>query len=138
MDSRAQELCQQAGHMFENRFGLLSLWQTIAENFYVMRADFTRTRNLGEEFAANLLSSYPLIAHRELTGVMSSMLRRDKWFKLGVGDGMITSNASNHGLTGRRISSAMPCTPRAQALRRQRRRETGTSVPLVKPFCLSK
>ncbi len=86
MDSRAKELMGQANSLFEKRYPVLSLWQTIAENFHPMRADFTRNRSLGEEFAANLLSSYPLIAHRELTGVMSSMLRRDEWFSLTTDD----------------------------------------------------
>lgn len=94
MDSSATEIVKQAGSMFENRFQLLSLWQTIADNFYVQRADFTRQRDVGEEFAANLLSSYPLIAHRELMGVMSSMLRRDEWFSLTTGGHGTPSNAS--------------------------------------------
>jgi hypothetical protein len=92
MDSDAKDIIRQAGAMFDGRFPLLSLWQTISENFYVIRADFTRQRNLGEEFAANLLSSYPLLAHRELMGIMSSMLRRDKWFSLSTGGHQEPSN----------------------------------------------
>ena len=98
MSERSKELIRQAGKLFEDRFPLLSLWQTIAENFHVIRADFTRTRNLGEEFASNLLSSYPLIAHRELTGVMSSMLRRDKWFLLGTAGDREPINAAKRWL----------------------------------------
>tara|TARA_R110000850_G_scaffold269167_2_gene401019 strand:- start:13230 stop:14816 length:1587 start_codon:yes stop_codon:yes gene_type:complete len=85
MTDTARELMGQANTLFEKRFGLLSLWQTMAENFYPERADFTRHRNLGEEFASNLLSSYPLMARRDLQGVIASMLRRDKWFSLGTG-----------------------------------------------------
>ena len=81
----AKQLLKQSGNLFEKRFALLSLWQTMAENFYPERADFTRQRNLGEEFASNLLSSYPLLARRNLQGIVSSMLRRDKWFTLGTG-----------------------------------------------------
>lgn len=85
MSEMAKELISQGNTLFEKRFGLLSLWQTMAENFYPERADMTRQRNLGEEFASNLLSSYPLLARRNLQGVIASMLRRDKWFSLGTG-----------------------------------------------------
>lgn len=85
-DSRAIDLHKASGAIFENRGSLHSLWQTIAENFYVQRANFTRVHNLGDELAENLMSSYPLIAHRELMGIMGSMLRFGDWFKLGVED----------------------------------------------------
>lgn len=97
-DNDANELIRQAGALFEKRWPVLQLWQTIAENFYVVRADFTRQRNLGEEFATDLLSSYPLIAHRELSGVMSSMLRRDKWFSLTTTGGGSPGNAAKRWL----------------------------------------
>ena len=82
MDDLAKELIRQGNSLFEVRHPIDSLWQTISENFYPIRADFTRQRNMGEEFASDLLSSYPIIAHRELMSVMSSMLRRDDWFQV--------------------------------------------------------
>jgi hypothetical protein len=51
------------------------LWQEIADNFYVERADFTYTRNLGEEFGDHLMSSYPLLVRRDLGNSIGSMLR---------------------------------------------------------------
>ena len=86
MDSRAKELIQQGEHLFTKRAPLLSLWQEIGDNFYPQRADFTTTRNLGEDFASQLTTSYPVLAHRELTGMLSSMLRPvgEEWFHLGI------------------------------------------------------
>jgi hypothetical protein len=73
--------------LFSDKAPLDSLHQEIAENFYVERATFTVTRSVGDEFADNLTSSYPLQARRDLGNLFGSMLRpRDKsWFKI-VGD----------------------------------------------------
>ena len=80
----ANFLAKQAKQMFD-RPGLLSLWQTMAENFHPPRADFTVNHTLGDDLMNGLLSSYPIIAHRDLTGVLATMLRRDEWFKLNKG-----------------------------------------------------
>lgn len=86
LDQRAKDLIAQGDGLFTKRTSLLSLWQTIADNFYVERADFTAVRTVGEEFAAGLYSSYPLIVRRELGNSFSSMLRRkdQEWFKVSV------------------------------------------------------
>lgn len=60
---------------FEKRGSLLSLWQEIGDNFYPERAEFTITRSLGTDFAANLTTSMPLIARRDMGDMFSSMLR---------------------------------------------------------------
>lgn len=88
MTDRIKELIEEGNQLFTKRGQLLNLWQTIAENFYPERADFTRTRYVGEEFAANLMSSYPLIVRRELGNAFSAMLRpRDQpWFEITVED----------------------------------------------------
>jgi hypothetical protein len=39
--SRVRELALQGDKLFSKRQPLLSLWQTMAENFYPIRADFT-------------------------------------------------------------------------------------------------
>jgi hypothetical protein len=79
-------LKQQGGQLFDKRATLLSLWQEIAENFYVERADFTTSRNIGEDMASNLTSSFPLIVRRDLGNAFSSMLRptAKDWFKLSA------------------------------------------------------
>lgn len=86
---------EQGNQLFEKRTSLLSLWQSIADNFYPERADFTVSRNVGEEFADNLYTSYPLLARRDLGNAIGAMLRptskewkhirtRDNYERLGV------------------------------------------------------
>ncbi|ALQ01483.1 portal protein [Pseudomonas brassicacearum] len=86
MEDRVKDLCEQAGKLFEKRAPLLSLWQDIADNFYPERADFTTSRNIGEEFASGLMTSYPLLARRDLGNAFSGMLRptSKEWFKTGT------------------------------------------------------
>lgn len=84
MDQNARELIKQGDQLFGKRSSLLSLWQEIALNFYPERADFTVTRNVGDEFADHLMSSYPILARRDLGNSFSSMLRRDDWFEIEV------------------------------------------------------
>jgi hypothetical protein len=85
-ESRITTLIDRAAHLFGKRGSLNSLWGEIAENFYPERNQFTRQTYLGEEFAANLSSSYPLIVRRELGNSFSAMLRpRDQeWFGITV------------------------------------------------------
>jgi hypothetical protein len=83
-DPRLKDLDQQGNFLFNKKMPLHTLWQDIAENFYVERADFTVIRSLSDSFADNLTTSYPLIARRDLGNMFSSMLRpTDKqWFYL--------------------------------------------------------
>lgn len=62
----------------------MALWQEIAENFFVERADFTASRNIGNDFASNLTSSYPMLVRRDLGDAFGSMLRpvQKDWFSL--------------------------------------------------------
>jgi hypothetical protein len=73
---------------FSSRGSLLSLWQDIAEQFYVERAEFTSSKSMGSDFASHLYSSYPLVMRRELGNAFSSMLRPTniEWFRVGVED----------------------------------------------------
>lgn len=77
------ELKNLGGHLFEKRGSLLALWQEIAENFYPQRADFTTTRYLGTDFASNLMTSYPILVHRDLSNSIGAMSRptAKEWFK---------------------------------------------------------
>jgi|AGTN01.3.fsa_nt_gi Bacteriophage head to tail connecting protein. len=86
MDSRAKALIEQGDQLFSKRLTFLSLLQEIADNFYPERADFTVSRTLGEDFAANLTTSYPLLMRRELGNSFSAMLRRQdmEWFRITV------------------------------------------------------
>ena len=81
---RHRALIKRGEKLFE-RGDLPSLWQTIADQFYVERADFTLSRGWGDEFAAHLSTSYPLLVRRDLGDSMASMLRYGTdWFKTGV------------------------------------------------------
>lgn len=74
--------------LFSKRTSLLHLWQEIAEQFYVERADFVVGRSAGDDFAAHLNNSYPMMARRDLGNSLSSMLRPSgqDWFKVASAD----------------------------------------------------
>lgn len=71
----AKQLREVADDLFKKKMPLTSLHQEIADNFYPERADFTLTRSLGTDFAANLMSSYPVRCRRDLGNQFSTMLR---------------------------------------------------------------
>lgn len=82
MKTRAKELIQQGQRLFSNRVQIISLWQSMAENFYVERADFTTTRSIGQEFAAHLMTGVPSMCRRDLANQIGAMLRPrgQPWF----------------------------------------------------------
>lgn len=86
MDSRATELITQGDELFGKKQSLNSLHQEIADNFYPERADFVYQRNLGREFADQLMTSYPVVARRDLGNSITAMLRpKEKdWFGIGT------------------------------------------------------
>ncbi len=88
MKTRARELIEIGDGLFAKRFPLLTLWQTFAENFDPIHADFTRVRYISEEFASYLMTGRPVLAHRELTNALSSILRPRgmQWFKAQTED----------------------------------------------------
>lgn len=83
-----QDMLDLSNQLLSGRDNLLAHWQDIADQFYPERADFTRTRTLGEDFADHLTTSYPILARRELGDTFSSMLRpKDRdWFYLDTED----------------------------------------------------
>ena len=87
MRQRVKDLIKQGDQQFANRTPMLSLWQTIAENFHAMRADFTRQRYMSEEFASYMMTGRPAMAHRDLTNALPAMLRPrgEQWFKQRTG-----------------------------------------------------
>jgi hypothetical protein len=86
------ELIQLADHIFKDHGAVRTLWQTLADHFYPERADFTFTRNVGTEFADNLVDSYPLLVRRDLGNSLAAMLRDGDWYDMGVGPGQDTSH----------------------------------------------
>src|SRR5687768_4100792 len=93
-DSRCEELLRISGQAFERFRAYRQLCQDLAENFYPMRADFTRTLNL-EEFAGNLMDSYPVQAHEQLSNAIESMLRQGPWFSVRTGDEDVDKRPGN-------------------------------------------
>lgn len=75
MRDRIRELVGQGDALFAKREPLLSLWQTLCENFHVMRADYTRDRFFSEEFASYLMTGRPALAHRDLSNAIPAMMR---------------------------------------------------------------
>lgn len=61
-------------------------FQETATNFYPERADFTVDRTLGEDFASDLATGFPLMVRRDLGNAFSGMLRptNKKWFHVQV------------------------------------------------------
>jgi len=74
--------------LFSKRGSFMTLCQEIAENFYPERADFTLRRTLSDEYAGNLMSSYPVLSRRDLGDQIGTMLRptAKPWFHMGLQD----------------------------------------------------
>lgn len=85
--STVEELKKQSAHLFEKQYPVLSLWQTLADHFYPERADFTTTRNIGDELADGLMNTQPVLMRRDLCNSFSAMLRDGEWFKIVTSKG---------------------------------------------------
>ena len=83
-----KQLRELADTLFTKRKSLISLWQEIAENFYPERADFTVKRYLGDDYAGNLMTSYPVLTRRDMSDQIGTMLRNTNkpWFNMTCND----------------------------------------------------
>lgn len=88
--------------LFSDKQPLNSLHQDIAENFYVERANFTLQRSIGNDFASNLMTSYPMMCRRDLGNSFGSMLRpvAKPWFHTGVRNKSVKDNEARKWLQG--------------------------------------
>jgi hypothetical protein len=79
-----KELYGIGNNLFSKRMALVSLWQEISDNFYPERADFTLRRSIGNDFASNLMTSYPVMCRRDLGNQFGTMLRptAKPWFHI--------------------------------------------------------
>jgi hypothetical protein len=95
-----KQLRDLADNLFSKRGSLATLWQEIADQFYVERADFTINRTLGTDYAAHLSTSYPLLCRRELGDQIGVMLRptQKPWFHMTPKDTRIEDNSSRRWL----------------------------------------
>jgi hypothetical protein len=82
-----EQVKKQIDHLFEKQYPVLSLWQTLADHFYPERADFTTTRNVGDELADGLMNTQPVLMRRDLCNSFSAMLRDGEWFKIVTAGG---------------------------------------------------
>ncbi len=100
MDQRAKDLIAQGDRLFSKRRPLMSVCQSICDNFYPEREGFTYTRSIGEEFADHLLTSYPVLMRRELGNMISAMLRPagKQWIHVTTEDEDRQSNADKRWL----------------------------------------
>jgi hypothetical protein len=89
---RVKDIIRVGDRLFNNRYPILRLWQTQAENFHVMRADFTRTRYVSEEFGSYLMTGRPARCHRDLSDAFSAMLRRDQWFHAATDNELVNED----------------------------------------------
>jgi len=79
-----KQLKELAGSVMIKHQPMMSLYQTLADNFYPERADFTVTRNIGIELADLLVESYPVLVRRDLGDSLAAMLRDGEWFSVGI------------------------------------------------------
>lgn len=86
MDETARRLCSISEDLFAKKKPWDSWCQDIANNFYPMRADFTRTLRLGDDFATGTLDGTTIQTRETLGNAIDSMLRQGPWFKMGTGD----------------------------------------------------
>lgn len=85
METNAKELCRIGSSLFSKKLPWDSLNQDIAENFYPLRSDFTRTLALGDDFTNQLMESFPVQARETLGNAPGAMLRQGDWFAIKTG-----------------------------------------------------
>lgn len=95
MDSRAKELSRIGASLYSKKLPYDLLCQEIAEQYYPMRSDFTRTLELGDDFATGLMDSYPVQARETLGNSINAMLRQGNWFAVKTGIEEIDEQPSN-------------------------------------------
>ena len=95
-----KQLKEVVDNLFTDRLTYVMLLQEIAENFYPERADFTIRRTHGNEFAGDLMTSYPVLTRRDLGDQIGTMLRptEKEWFKMAPEDKDRLNNDANRWL----------------------------------------
>lgn len=95
MDSRARELVSIGDKLFAKKAQWDSLNQEVAEHIFPMRADFTQTFSLGDDFSQNLMDSYPVQARETLGNTIGALLRQGEWFAVKTGLDEIDEDPAN-------------------------------------------
>ena len=81
-------LRQQVEKLFSKRGSFINLCQQISEHFYPERAEFTIHREITDEFAGSLMSSWPVQVRRDFGDQVGSMMRptAKEWFHMITGE----------------------------------------------------
>jgi hypothetical protein len=95
MDSRAKELVSIGDKLFAKKQQWDSLNQEVAEYIYPMRADFTQSFTLGDDFSMDLMDSYQVQARETLGNTIGALLRQGDWFKVQTGLKEIDEDPAN-------------------------------------------
>lgn len=95
MDSRAKELVSIGDRLFKAKGHWDQLCQEIAENIYPMRSDFTSSFTLGDDFAVDLMDSYPVQARETLANTIGALLRQGDWFEVKTGREELDEDPTN-------------------------------------------
>lgn len=87
-DRRAKDILDLGNHLFTKRGPKDSLDQEIAWQFCPDLAEFTSPLQLGEDWAADRMDSFPEMVSRELVNQVGANLRPEgtPWFKQSTGD----------------------------------------------------
>lgn len=87
-DTNARELVRIGNGLFSKKQPLLSLWQTLAEEMFQARADFTRQRSDGTEFMDEQYESVPSQYRRDLSSALGALSRpkSQMWFEMKARD----------------------------------------------------
>lgn len=86
MDDHGKTLCAISDQLFTKKVPWDSFCQDLANNYYPMRADFTRTLRLGDDFATGTMDSTPINNRETLGNAIDSMLRQGQWYEVTTGD----------------------------------------------------
>lgn len=95
MDSRAKELVSIGDKLLAKKQQWDSLNQEVAEYIYPMRADFTQSFTLGDDFSMDLMDSYQVQARETLGNTIGALLRQGEWFAVKTGLDEVDEDPAN-------------------------------------------
>lgn len=86
MHTDAKSLKQWSDRLFSEKQPWDMRNQEIADHFFPERADFTVSRDIGDEYASHLMTGYPAMVRRDLGNSIGSMLRPkgQLWFHISA------------------------------------------------------
>lgn len=95
MDTRARELVSIGDKLFAKKGQWDSLMQEVAEYIFPMRADFTQSFTLGDDFSMDLMDSYQVQARETLGNTIGALLRQGEWFAVKTGLDEVDEDPAN-------------------------------------------